>query len=82
MAKINFTVQGLTAKGAQAAAARAEILRTLDEYRIGQAGFEPGLETFSVEIDPAVHSFSDVRRAIGALGKSKGLVYLAVVMSP
>jgi hypothetical protein len=28
------------------------------------------------------HSFADLRRVIAALGKRRGLVYLAIVMSP
>ena len=83
MARVNFTVQGLMGYGADGdAAAHREIVRALNEHALGSARFDPGLGVFSVEIDPAVHSFSDLRRVIGDLGKRKGLVYLAVVMSP
>lgn len=81
MERINFTVEGLAACSGTAAA-REEILRTLVEHDFGEAFFDPGLETFGVELNSAMHSFADVRRAIGALGKRKGLVYLAVIMSP
>jgi len=83
MATINFTVQGLIGYGAGGGAAvRDEVVSALDRHGLRGARFDPGLEVFSVELDPAVHSFSDVRRVIEDLGKRKGLVYLAVVMSP
>jgi hypothetical protein len=78
MARLNFIVQGLN----PSAAAAGEIVRTLSEHGFGAPRFDFRSEIFSVELDPAIHSFADVRRAIGALGKSQGLVYLAVVMSP
>jgi hypothetical protein len=78
MARISFIVQGLS----PSAAAAGEIVRALHEHNFSGARFDSGTHIFSVEIDPAVHSFADVRRAIDALGKSQGLVYLAVVMSP
>jgi hypothetical protein len=82
MARLNFTVRGLRQCGLTGAAAVDEILRALNDNNFGEARFDRGLEVFSVEIDPAVHSFSDVRRLIDALGRRRGLVYFAVVMSP
>jgi hypothetical protein len=79
MATVNFTVQGLVdyrVGGAEA------LVRALTDCGISGACFDPDLELFSVEIDPAVHSFADVRRTVSAVGKRKGLVYLAIVMSP
>ncbi len=82
MARVSFTVEGLMRYGSEARAAPADIVRALCEHGFVEARFDPGLELFSVEIDPAVNSFSDVRRAVCDLGRRKGLTYLAVVMSP
>ncbi len=82
MARVSFTVQGLTRYGSDLGAAPADIIRALGEEGFAQVRFDPALELFSVEIDPAVHSFSEVRRAVSDLGRRKGLKYLAVVMSP
>jgi hypothetical protein len=77
MACINFIVEGLN----PSPAAAGEIVRTLLEHNFTGARFDPATDIFSVEIDPAAHSFADLRRVIATLGKSKRLVYLAVVMS-
>ncbi len=82
MARVNFTVEGLMRCGSDRAAASADIVRTLGEQGFAEARFDPGLELFSVDIDPAAQSFSDVRRAVSDLGRRRGLMYLAVVMSP
>jgi hypothetical protein len=82
MARLNFTIQGLSECAAIAAEARDQVLFALAQHGLEQALFDPKLQIFSVEIDPALHSFSDVRRAIAALGEDKGRVYLAVIMSP
>ncbi|HKD66614.1 MAG TPA: hypothetical protein VKB84_07210 [Candidatus Binataceae bacterium] len=82
MARINFTVEGLIDRAAGSGDAPYDILRTLIDHQLGDGGFDPATQLFSVEIDPAAHSFADVRRAVADLGKRKGLVYLAVVMSP
>lgn len=81
MARVSFTVEGLANGDEIGASAREEIVRALAGHGF-QTHFEPASQTFSVDIDPAVNSFSDVRRAIGAVGKLKGRVYIAVVMSP
>jgi len=80
MATVNFTVEGLALHGA--GTAFSEIVRALAEQGFAAARFDPGRQLFSVEIDPANQSFSDVRRAVSDLGRRKGLIYLAVVMSP
>jgi hypothetical protein len=82
MARVNFAVNGLPERGPDGAGAVDEILRTLAEHELGEARFDPRTRTFAVEIDPDVHSFSDVRRTVSALGRRKGLIYLAIVMSP
>lgn len=82
MVRVNFTVEGRMRYGSDGAAASADIVRALGEHGFAEARFDPGLELFSVQIDPATHSFSDVRRAVSDLGRRKGLIYLAVVMSP
>jgi hypothetical protein len=81
MARVNFIVEGLRRRGLTGTAAVDEILSALNNNDFGEARFDRGLEIFSVEIDPAVQSFSDVRRLIDALGQRRGLVYFAVVMS-
>ncbi len=81
MARVNFTVEGLMRCGSDTAAS-ADIVRALGEQGFAEARFDPGLELFSVEIDPAAQSFSDLRRAVSDLGRRRGLMYLAVVMSP
>ncbi len=82
MARVSFTVEGLMRYGSDACAVPADIVRALREQGFVEARFDPGLKSFSVEIDPAVQSFSDVRRAVSDLGRRSGLTYLAVVMSP
>jgi hypothetical protein len=82
MAKVNFTVEGLAQGGAVSAQACQEILRALAGCGFRQPRFDPASQTFSVELDPAANSFSDVRRAVAIVGKNKGRVYIAVVMSP
>ncbi len=78
MARVRFTVQGMKECGP----GPAEIVRALDEHEFGQPEFDPAWGIFSVEIDPARNTFAGVRRAVAALGKRHGLVYLAVIMSP
>ncbi len=82
MARVSFTVEGLMRHDSDGGAAPADIIRALGKRGFAKARFDPGLKLFSVEIDPAVHSFADVRRAVSDLGRRKGLTYLAVVMSP
>jgi hypothetical protein len=82
MARVSFSVEGLMRRGADSGATAADLVRALREQGFAQARFDPCLELFSVEIDPAVQSFSDLRRAVSDLGRRKGLTYLAVVMSP
>ncbi len=81
MAKITFTIEGLAHGGALSTDACEEVLRAL-AGRFGQPRFDPASQTFSVELDPAVDNFSDVRRAVSLVGKSRDRVYIAVVMSP
>jgi len=58
------------------------VLRALAGRGFAQPRFDAASQTFSVELDPAVNSFSDVRRAVSLVGKRRDRVYIAVVMSP
>jgi hypothetical protein len=82
MAKITFTIEGLAHGGAPSTDAYEEVLRALADRGFGQPRFDPASQTFSVELDPAVDTFSDVRRTVSVVGKSRDRVYIAVVMSP
>ncbi|GEM_PF-4937861 len=80
--QISFIVQGLSEGKTIAADARDEVLLALAERGFNHPRFDAGAQVFSVEIEPGLHSFADVRRTIGLLGKRKARLYLAVVMSP
>jgi hypothetical protein len=80
MATVNFEVQGLPS-GVTDSGVQNDILR-VPQAHFSAPRFDRDLGIFSVELDPAVHSFADLRRAIEVLGKRRGLVYLAIVISP
>jgi hypothetical protein len=81
MAKVSFSVEGLSDCDAIAAHERDDLLHTLAEEGF-EVSFDPGPRIFSVQLDPALHSFADVRRAIATAGQRRGQLYLALVMSP
>lgn len=76
--RINFTVTGL----APVRRERAAVVRALAAGGLGEARFDPQLEIFSLEMDPKLHSFADIRRVIAAAGELRKRRYLAVIMSP
>lgn len=68
--------------GPEAGCERAAIVRGLAARGFDGVRFHPQWEVFSLELDPALHSFADVRRAVVAVGVERGRRYLAVIMSP
>ena len=58
------------------------MLRALEEDGIGEARFEHRWEIFTVEFDPELVSWEQIRQAVRRAGEREGRNYLAVVMSP
>ena len=80
---INFAVEGMLRRGDRLLAANPEaVLRALEEDGIGGARFDYQREIFTVELDPEVVSWSEVREAVRRAGQREGRILLAVVMSP
>lgn len=80
---INFAVEGMLRRGGVLSTeGPAAVLRALEEDGIGGAHFDYRREIFTVELDPAVVSWSEVREAVRRAGESEGRTLLAVVMSP
>jgi len=80
---INFAVEGMPRRdGSLSPEGPAAVMRALAEDGISGARFDHRREIFSIELDPEVASWSDVRRAVRRAGEREGRVLLAVVMSP
>ncbi len=58
------------------------MLRALEEDGIGGARFDPRWEIFTVEFDPGLVSWEQIRQAVRRAGEREGRTYLAIVMSP
>jgi len=79
---INFAVEGMLRRGGVLSPeGPAEVLRALEEDGIGGARFDYQREIFTVELDPEVVSWSEVREAVRRAGERGGRILLAVVMS-
>ncbi len=80
---INFAVEGMRQRGGLLSTGDpAAVLRALEEDRIGGPRFDDQREIFTVELDPAVVSWNEVRDAVRRAGEREGRILLAVVMSP
>jgi hypothetical protein len=73
---IHFAIEGL-ARSADA----DQIVQELGS-RFASSACDPARAIFTVALDPAIHSFDDVRAAVRAFGARRSRQYLAVVMSP
>ena len=79
---INFAVEGMLRRGGVLSTADpAAVLGALEEDGIGGARFDYQREIFTVELDPEVVSWSEVRQAVRRAGEREGRILLAVVMS-
>jgi hypothetical protein len=79
---INFAVEGMLRRGGRlSTGVPAAVLRALEEAGVGEARFDYQREIFTVELDPAVASWSEVREAVRRAGEREGRTLLAVVMS-
>ncbi len=58
------------------------MLRALEADGIGGTRFNQRWEIFTVEFDPALVSWEQIRQAVERAGEHEGRTYLAIVMSP
>jgi len=80
---INFAVEGmLRCGGVLSTGGPAAVLWALEEDGISGARFDYQREIFTVELDPEVVSWSEVRQPVRRAGEREGRILLAVVMSP
>jgi len=80
---ISFAVEGMLRRdGILLTGDPAAVLRALEEDGIGGARFDYQSEIFTVELDPEVVSWSEVREAVRRAGEREGRTLLPVVVSP
>ncbi|HTY55141.1 MAG TPA: hypothetical protein VMB26_08075 [Candidatus Binataceae bacterium] len=79
---VKFAVEGMLRDCASLLPEGVEsVLRALEESGISGARFDYHREIFSIELDPALVSWSDVRESVRRAGERDGRLFLAVVMS-
>jgi len=79
---IKFLVEGMPRRGKLIAPEfLAAMLRGLEQAGLRGASFDDRREIFSVELDPALISWSEVRDTVRCVGEREGKTLLAVVMS-
>jgi|HubBroStandDraft_6_1064221.scaffolds.fasta_scaffold3290637_1 hypothetical protein len=79
---IKFLVEGMPRSGELAfPEISASLLRGLEQAGIRGASFNDRREIFTVELDPALISWSEVRDTVRLVGEREGRILIAVVMS-
>jgi hypothetical protein len=79
---IRFAVEGMPrCDGLLSTESPTAVLRALEAGGVRGARFDAMREVFTIELDPALISWSEVRELVRLAGEREGRVLLAVVMS-